>query len=371
MDFLQLSLKNLRLYDRIKNRMKNKFITFAATLLLTSGVCQMPSFLSQQSEAYQVVMNNRILTKINGKTLSVMDVKKKMDLFLNENHPESFSSNLLLYQFYSQHWRPTLQEMIENELIKMEAVTFNINISEGDIRQEMDKRFGPNLVKRLDEISLTYDDAKDLIRDDIIVRNMTWFRIWSKVLHDVTPETIKGEYDTYITKLPLKDEWVYKMATVRSPDNSAEAAKDAYAILLTSGDAPFKQEGKGFTGLLPQNASLNVSEPITVSSKDLAPEVLMTLESLPLNTYSEPVPQKSRSDGSTVYRMFYAIEHKKDKPPTFEEVSSKINETLIQRYGDKERDEYFHRLRKKFLSEDLVVKTLFPPNYQPFALSGS
>ena len=331
----------------------------------------MPGFLPQQSETYEIVMNNRPLVKINGKTFSVMDLKKKMDLFLHENHPESFSSNLLLYQFYSQNWRHTLQEMIDNELIKMEAVSFNINISDGDIRQEMEKRFGPNIIKRLDEISLSYDDAKELIRDDIVVRNMTWFRIWAKVLQDVTPETVKSGYEAYLAKLPIKDEWVYKMASVRGDDETGEVAKKAYNILLLGDETSSNQDVKGFTGLLPKNTSLNISEPITVASKDLSPEVLKVLESLPLGTYSEPIPQKSRADGSTVYRMFYAIDHKKDAPPSFEEISSKIHETLVQRYGDLQRDEYFSKLRKRFLVDDLIVKNLYPASYQPFGLSGS
>ncbi len=351
--------------------MKNRFITLAATLLLSNGVCQMPSFHSQQSETYEIVMNNRLLVKINGKTFSVMDVRKKMDLFLHEHHPESLSSTLLRYQFYSQNWRHTLQEMIDNELIKMEAVTFNINISEGDIRQEMDKRFGPNIIKRLDEISLGYDEAKELIHDDIVVRNMSWFRIWAKVLQDVTPETVKGQYETYLAKLPLKDEWVYKMASLRGADESSDAAKKAHEILLLAGESSSNKEVKGFTGLLPSNTSLSVSDSITVASKDLAPEILKAIESLPLNTYSEPIPQKSRTDGTTVYRMFYVIDHKKDTPPPFEELSSKIHETLVQKYGDLQREEYFSKLRKKFLCDDLVVKNLFPANYQPFALSGS
>ena len=78
--------------------MKKLFVTLAASLLATSGVCQMPGFLSQQSETYEIVINNRHLVKINGKTFSVMDVKKKMDLFLHEHHPESLSSNLLKFQ---------------------------------------------------------------------------------------------------------------------------------------------------------------------------------------------------------------------------------------------------------------------------------
>ncbi|MBM3192689.1 MAG: hypothetical protein FJZ59_00455 [Chlamydiae bacterium] len=351
--------------------MKNKFITLAASLFCMSGVCQMPGFFSPQGETYEIIMSNRVLAKINGKTFSVMDVKKKMDLFLHEHHPESLSSNLLLYQFYTQNWRQSLQEMIDNELIKMEAVTFKINISDGDVRQEMDKRFGPNLVKRLDELKLSYEEAKQIVHDDIVVRNMQWYRIWARVLQDVTPETVKAGYETYLAKLQLKDDWTYKVATLKGPNQSEEAAIKAYNLLLQEESEVTPIEVKGISGFLPTDTSLQISEPITISTKDLSNEIVKVLEDLPANTFSKPIAQKSKSDGSTVFRMYYLIDHKKESPPSFEQVSAKIHETLVQRYGDLQREEYFTKLRKRFLSEDLVVKNLFPPSYQPFNICGS
>jgi hypothetical protein len=340
----------------------------ASSVLLTNGVCQIPNFLPQTEETYEIIVTNRPLVKINGKTFSVLDVQKKMDLFLKEHHPETLSSNLVTYQFYAQNWRHSLQEMIDNELIKMEAEAYKIQISDGDIRQEMDKRFGPNVVKRLDELKLTFEDAKAMTHDEIVVRNMTWYKVWAKVLHDVTPELVKSERDAYISRLALKDEWTYKMATVRGADETGEIATKAYEILVQAGQTSLDSNSKE---ALPSNVILNVSDPITISSKDLAPEILTVLESLPTQTFSKPIAQKSRSDGSIVYRMFCVTDHKKDLSPRFEEISSKIHETLVQQYGNIQREEYFSKLRKRFFCEDLVVANLFPPAYQPFTISGS
>lgn len=340
----------------------------ATSALLSKGVCQTPSFAPQSGETYEIIVSNRPLVKINGKTFSVLDVKKKMDLFLQEHHPETLSSNLLVYQFYAQNWRHSLQEMIDNELIKMEAESYKIQISDGDIRQDMDRRFGPNVVKRLDELKLTFEEAKEMTRDEIVVRNMTWYKVWAKVLHDVTPELVKSQQDTYIAKLALKDEWTYKMATVRGSDETGEIATKAYEMLVDAGKTSLD---KVSTESLPSNTVLTVSDPITISSKDLAPEILTVLESLPAETFSKPIAQKSRSDGSIVYRMFCVTDHKKDISPRFEEISSKIHDTLVQQYGNIQREEYFAKLRKRFFCEDLVVANLFPPAYQPFTISGS
>ena len=188
----------------------------------------------------------------------------------------------------------------------------------------------------------------------------------------VTPETVKAGYETYLAKLQLKDEWVYKMASLRGDaPETADIAKKAHELLLCSDTNEPEKTSKGFTGLLQSGTTLNISEPITVATKDISPEILHLLETLPVATYSEPIPQKSRSDGSTVYRMFYVVEHKKDTPPPFEELSSKIHETLVQRYGDLQREEYFNKLRKKFFLDDAVVNNLFAPSYQPFTICGS
>jgi hypothetical protein len=350
--------------------MKKRFLVLATSILLVDGFCQAPNFLPEGKE-FEIVMNNKPLVKINGKTMSVMDVKKKMDLFLHEHHKEVIDNPVLIYQFYSQHWRETLQKMIDDELIKMEASTFKLNISDGDIRQEMEKRFGPNVTEKLDELGLTYDDAKKIVHDEIVVNNMTWYRVWAKTLQNVTPELVKSQYEPFLAKLPLKNDWSYKMVTIRGDSETGEAAKKTYDLLLTSDIEEIKKEKRGFTGFLPQGVNMNISETITVSEKELSEEIKSVLLNLKTNTYSEPITQKSRIDGTTVHRIFYLVSHEKDDAPPFEELSQRIHDLLVQKYGDIQREEYFSKLRKRFLSEDLLVKNMFPPSYQPFTISGS
>ena len=240
----------------------------------------------------EIILHNRPLAKLHGKTFSVMDVKKKMDFFLKEHNPSILENEPARYQFYTQNWRSVLQEFINNELIKMEAENFKLPISDGDVREEMEKRFGPNLVARLDQLGLSYEEAKEMIRDELIVRNISWYRIWNKVLQEVTPELIKTEYSEFVTEKPKNDTWTYKMVSLRGDQATEQAASLAYDILMKKQDL------------------------ITMSSKEIAPEVLQVLERLPVGGVSEPVLQKSRSDGSNVYRLFCVVEHKPDTPPT-------------------------------------------------------
>ena len=137
------------------------------------------------------------------------------------------------------------------------------------------------------------------------------------------------------------------MVSLRGDQATEQAASLAYDILMKKQDL------------------------ITMSSKEIAPEVLQVLERLPVGGVSEPVLQKSRSDGSNVYRLFCVVEHKPDTPPPFENVSSQLQNLLIQKLGDQQREEYFAKLRKRFCCEDLVATQMFPASYQPFTYSGS
>ena len=65
----------------------------------------------------ELIVYNRVLARINGKTFSVVDVMKKMDLFLQRNYPHMVSSKAACYQFYSSQWKETLSQMINEELI--------------------------------------------------------------------------------------------------------------------------------------------------------------------------------------------------------------------------------------------------------------
>ena len=347
--------------------MKNLFAICCITCAALSA--NMPNLRSSKQETYEVVFHNKPLAKVHGKVFSVMDVKKKMDLILHEHQPETLTSNLLLYQFYAQNWRTILQDMIDNELMKMEAEDLKININDGDIHEEMNKRFGPSIATKIDLLGLSYDEAKELVREDIIVRNMAWFRIWSKVVQNVTPEMIKSEYEVQLAKLPANDQWIYKVASLRGDNEAGMIAQKAYELLKYAGETSLDQSNVlQINENLPSPAFLNISDPITISSKDLSPEVLKVLESTPSQTFSSPTPQKSRSDGATVYRMFYVMDHKEDPPPSFEALSLNIRNILMEKLGSSQKEEYLTKLRKRYCYETLVVKNMFPANYQPFMI---
>lgn len=100
----------------------------------------------EQREAADLLIHNRILATINGKTFSVMDVVKKMDVYLAQNFPEYLESTVQRFQFYSNNWRRILSQMIDNELILADAEKLKIKIPDAEVREKIYERFGPNVM---------------------------------------------------------------------------------------------------------------------------------------------------------------------------------------------------------------------------------
>jgi len=83
-----------------------------------------PTFLDSTSTLQnepRLLINNRPLAKINGKVISLFDVIKKMDLFLFDYSPEYTPTVVERYQFYSSRWESTLEDMIADELVLIDA----------------------------------------------------------------------------------------------------------------------------------------------------------------------------------------------------------------------------------------------------------
>ena len=136
----------------------------------------------EHEDTQELVIYNRILAKVNDKTISVIDVMKKMDLFLQKYYPHLVDSKLARYQFYSAQWRDHLTQMIDQELMLADAAKIELKVADAEVREEIMNRFGPNIMTILDQLGLTYDEARKMIYDEMIMQRMIWFRVNSKAL---------------------------------------------------------------------------------------------------------------------------------------------------------------------------------------------
>jgi len=317
---------------------------------------------------YELIVNNRILTRVNGKTISVLDLVKKMDVYLNRYYPQYAKSKSGRYQFYTANWRDILNQMIDNELITADAESRKVFISDGEIRQEIQSRFGPNIRLSLDQLDLTYDEARKIVHQDMIVERMNWLRVTSKALQRVNSQDVKEAYRQFCEANPPQDEWRYQLLSIRSDQKEvrAQLGEKARKLIQTEGYnlnqvAEKLKSENGFDARI----SIQVSQDYEVADKTLSQAHREVLMSLNVGSFSPPLEQLSR-DQSTVCRIFHLKGHSKKELPKLEEVAHEIKDRLLQQVVSEETALYVSKLRTRFGYDPQSLD--IPSDFEPFIL---
>jgi len=367
--------------------MKRNIFIFLFLSLCTSLFAELNLPFLGNSQSASIVVNNRILATVNGKTISVIDVMKKMDVFLNRVYPQAAKSPPALHQFYSAHWRETLEQMIDAELILLDSEGKDMKVTDADVRESIQERFGPNVMANLDRLGLTYEEAKKMIHTELIVQRMMWFRVNSKAILGVNPQDVRKAYRDYCLNNPPVEEWKYQVLSIRAKEQSIgeSMAKKAFSLwkeekktLLAIADELKNQslpnEPKD-TVLLVQSQvqieppfSIQLSEEYLVPDKSLSQSHREVLKTLEKNSISEPIPQVNRIDNSIVFRLFYLKDHVKKELPSFNEMSEKLENELVNKAIDRETRSYVAKLRDRLSFDSSILHENIPAGFQPFEL---
>lgn len=341
-------------------------------LTLLPAATQADTPLLGAGQEVKITINNRILAQANGKAISVVDIMKKMDMLFYRQFPQYTSSIQARYQFYQAHWKHVLTEMIDKELINADAEESKLQISAGDVRQEMETLFGPNIIANLDKIGLSFDEAYKMVLADITIRRMMYFRVQLKAISQATPQKIRETYEELAKKNIRDNVWVYNVVTIRhkDPTKAADAAHHVYTLLTQD-----KIELNTLPEIVketmppsPKQPTIALSEEYHTSEKELSESYKKTLTDLHPGSYSVPIAQKSRADNSTVVRIFYFKEMVPGGPVPFTEVEGKIKEKLIEEGIEKESIAYLTKLRQHFDVQEGQMKELLNSDFQPFLL---
>jgi len=318
----------------------------------------------------EILVNNRILASVNGKNISVFDLMKKMEVFLYQVYPEEAKSAEKRYQFFNQSWRHALNELVKNELILADAEKLQLNIPDAKIRELIHERFGPNVMESLDTLGLTLDEAWQMIYTEIAVQQVSYFRVYKKSQDKIGPQDIKAAYGDYLVTNPPKEEWKYQVLSIRAKTEQLGSvyAQKAHALIRNE-PLPFETLAKKLTENeeFDPSITISVSDEYNVEGKDLSTAHKSVLCSLATGAYSDPIPQVSRQDNSTVHRIFFLKDHKKSAPPSFDSMTEKLLDDLVQKEIDKELPPYLAKLRKHFNYNEQTLG-LIPQDFQPFSL---
>lgn len=345
---------------------------FMCTLYAASSLeAKSEPFLFGQEESGHILINNRILAKVNGKAISVVDLMKKLDILFYKQFPQYTSSTQARFQFYQANWKQVFDELVDKELILADAEENKLPVSSGDVRQEMEHMFGPNIIANLDKVGLTFDDAWKIVRGDITIRRMLYYRINAKAMRLVTPQDIRIAYEQFAETNIRPDIWKYRVISIRSKDQGAGAeAANAVHHLLTEekialDDLParFKELPSSKEGM-----QLNVSDAFIHDDKEVSANYKETLATLTSGSFSAPVAQKSRQDKSTVFRVFYLEELAKGGPVPYQEVENKLKDYLTDIAISKETKTYLAKLRRHFDVQEPQKEEIASGNFQPFVI---
>lgn len=327
-----------------------------------------PSWIDDPNDPVQIIVNNRVLAKVNGQAITVLDLMKKMDVVFFRQFPEYTTIKAARHQFYLANWKYILQDLIDKELILADAKENKMPITSGDVRQELEDLFGPNIIQNLDKIGLSMDEAKKMVENDIIIRRMIGFRVNSKAIRQVNPQDIKNAYEIFARENVRPDEWVYQIISVKDKDavTSKEAA-DYIANALNSGLSIENLENN-LKGKIPASVNVSVSSEYQHKEKEISDAYKESLMPLAPGFYSSPSLQKSRNDKVTLYRIFFLKEKIPGGLIPFNEVAEQLKQSLIQKAMDKETAAYLKKLREHFGVNEAQLKGMIPADFEPFTL---
>lgn len=359
-----------------------KTVIFPSLCIAFTALCTGPIYGATPTPAAQmlfdkprdaaIIVNNRILAKVNGKPISVVDLMKQMDLVFYRQYAEYALVAEARLQFYQASWKKVLKETIDKELILAEAEEKKIPVSAGDVRQEMEEQLGPNIIETLDKAGITMSEARAMVKADITMRRMTSYLLYTKALKNATPEAIRQAYDKYSKdeKNQLPSIWDYQVISVRHPskEKGAFVAKHIYALIALNPPTSSLADVVKNIPLDDPEAAVNVSETFHTDPKEISPAYKQVLETLAINTYSQPVEQKGKSDKSVIHRIFYLKAKNEGGAPPFNQVASQIKDQLISMAMEKETEVYLQGLRKKYGISEQHLKEMVPDNFTPFTL---
>ena len=315
----------------------------------------------------KLIIHNRPLAKINGRVVSLYDVVKKMDLFLFEYSQDRSISPVEKYQFYVSRWEKTLDEIIDDQLILLDAAQKEIKVSDAEVREELEARFGPQILSNLHQLNYGYEEAREMIRQELTTQQLLGMKVHVKAFQNATPKAIKQAYQTYLEQNPPEEEWIYQILSIRGEDQEkcrkiGEAAYD------------FLKEEKGSLEELPafigqeEGVALHLSDDCSGTAQKLSKMHLEVIKELTPHSYSPPISQTSRLDNKPVVRLFYLKEYTKKMPKSLDVMHDSLKNQILMQLFEKEKKRYICSLKKRFGYESHNPKFDLPADYQPFAI---
>jgi hypothetical protein len=333
-------------------------------VFILSFLCSLSAFGEEPSSRASIVVENRVLATVRDQVITVMDVMKKLDMIFYQQFPQYRKMPEARYEFYRANWRKVFEELVDRQLIISLAEEKQFTVTNGDIREELEEAFGPNVMMNLYEEKLSMHEVHDMMKADILLRRIIAFYIHSPVMSSITPEVLKEAYQKKVKEMEGRRGWVWRSVTIKSrgKDCPKEEADAVWRLLEKE-----RQPLETVLSTRPEGIECTASQPFRSEQHEIAPALLNVLESLPLHSFSEPASATSRSDPHQSWKCYIVDEHFEPEPPTFLELEPTIRQEMASPEITKRTISFFDDLRKQyyvkhiFSSEELLT-------FEPFQL---
>ncbi len=327
--------------------------------------------VEQTKKLNRILIENRVLAIVNNNPISVIDVMKKMDTEFFMEYPHLMDSDVARYQFYRSRWRPEFDRMVDTELILNDAKAHKIELTDGDIRQEMEQRFGSEIIANIDRVGLTYDETWEMVKKDILTQRMAQNHLYLRGVYSVSPDDLLKSYYEYIQKNKKPDHWKYYMISLSGPNalEDAHMAKQKLDQLLKKYTS-FNSICYRFKEEIPstEDKKISISNEFDLPSDKIQESHREVLAKLSPQTISEPIKEFSRVNGQPVYRLFYLTSYEPGGNIELAEVEDKLVYQLKQIKFEQEYTHYITRLRAQSgLSKEAIYESI-PNDFEPFKM---
>ncbi|OGN61413.1 MAG: hypothetical protein A3F09_03435 [Chlamydiae bacterium RIFCSPHIGHO2_12_FULL_49_11] len=319
----------------------------------------------------EIVVHNAPLVKVYDRVFSVIDVKKRMDMTLLEKDPRSFEYAPARYQYYVNSWRQVLDDMVNEYLMLLDAKEMKIEIPEPNLKEEINKRFGPNVVATISRLGLTPKEASEFVKNEQLVKTIAWYKIWVKVFHDVTPSKLHESYVAYVKSNPPEEKWTYQVLTLKpsKADKLEEESKFLQNLVQTVKTKDLAELKVDLETALPES-SVTVSSAITLSEKEIAPNIKGLLSSIGINMISSPILQVVKNSDVNACKVYRLLDHAKAVPPSFSTMKDQLENELLMQKSRKFQAEYVRYLKEHFCFEELAISKAHA-DFEPFQIKVS
>jgi hypothetical protein len=314
-------------------------------------------------------VHNRVLTAVLGKPITVLDVQKHLETQFYAQFPQYRDRPEAKWEYFQMRWREALGELVNQELVLADAADRELEVPDGDIREEMIRRFGADLALATEQMNLTFDEVWEMVRLELRAQKMIGGMVMFPAFTEITPEQVKEAYDLAVRESAGKEECHYRIVTVRGgePAAGAAVAQRVHALLSSSAEGAVEVvKVLDAPGTLPEGVTCTLSEEYRQPVKNLSASHREVLEKLQVGNFSQPIAQRSRVDQQTVHRIFVLTGRDSKAPPAFEAAAQGIQESLTHQRAGTLHERYMTQLRQKYgvTAETLAANT--PSDFQPF-----